>query len=219
MHRIHNRFELVLALILVAITFQLAAQPNDWTRLIAVTLQAAVLVAAVVASRMHRAVIALAVAAAALGVVGATATLLGTSQFGNSSATIVALLYLLVTPPVLVVGLRKQFTEEGAVTIPLMFGVLCLYLLGGLLFAAAFGTARELSGEDFFITREGQPDDFLYFSFQTLTTVGYGDLAPATQLGRSLAVAEALLGQIYLVTVVALIVSNVRPRSGARRRA
>jgi voltage-gated potassium channel Kch len=56
-----------------------------------------------------------------------------------------------------------------------------------------------------------EPNDFLYFSFATLTTVGYGDLVAATDLGRSLAISEALIGQIYLVTVVALIVGNLRP--------
>jgi Ion channel len=46
----------------------------------------------------------------------------------------------------------------------------------------------------------------------TLSTTGYGDLTPEAALGRMLAVAEALLGQIYLVTIVALIVANLRPR-------
>ena len=49
----------------------------------------------------------------------------------------------------------------------------------------------------------------LYFSFTTLTTVGYGDLTARTDLGHTLAVFEALIGQIYLVTVVSLIVSNL----------
>jgi hypothetical protein len=218
-HRIHYRFEYVLGLILLAITFQLAAEPSDASRLVIVILHSAALVAAVVAAKAHRGVILLSIVAAIVGVAGSTAALTGTSQFGNSSAAIVALLYLLLTPPAIVSGLRKEAREEGVATLQTMFGVLCLYLLIGLLFGAAFVTAEEISGTDFFASTEGKPDDFLYFSFQTLTTVGYGDLVPATEVGRSLAVAEALVGQIYLVTVVALIVSNVRPRSGARRRA
>jgi hypothetical protein len=51
--------------------------------------------------------------------------------------------------------------------------------------------------------------DFLYFSFVTLTTVGFGDRTAAGDLGRMLAVTEALLGQLYLLTVVALVIGNI----------
>jgi voltage-gated potassium channel Kch len=59
-------------------------------------------------------------------------------------------------------------------------------------------------------------EDQLYFSFVTLTTVGYGDLTPAGGITRAFAVAEMLIGQIYLVTIVSLIVTNL---GAARRRA
>ena len=59
--------------------------------------------------------------------------------------------------------------------------------------------------------------DFLYFSFITLTTVGYGDLTAADNLGRSVAVLEALTGQVYLVTIVALLVGNLVPRRSSGR--
>jgi voltage-gated potassium channel Kch len=52
----------------------------------------------------------------------------------------------------------------------------------------------------------------VYFSFATLTTVGYGDLTARTDLGRTLAVMEALLGQLHLVTVVSVGVANLVPR-------
>jgi voltage-gated potassium channel Kch len=59
----------------------------------------------------------------------------------------------------------------------------------------------------------------VYYSFITLTTTGYGDFVPLADVARMVAVTEALLGQVYLVTIVALLVSNVggsrRPR-GAR---
>ncbi|MEP6622954.1 MAG: potassium channel family protein, partial [Acidimicrobiia bacterium] len=59
--------------------------------------------------------------------------------------------------------------------------------------------------------------DFVYFSFTTLTTTGYGDLTSRLDLGRMLAISEALLGQLYLVSVVALLVANLgRPRRASR---
>jgi voltage-gated potassium channel Kch len=56
--------------------------------------------------------------------------------------------------------------------------------------------------------------DFTYFSFVTLTTVGYGDVVAAQDLTRMVAVSEALIGQLYLVSIVALVVGNI----GHRRR-
>jgi len=209
--RIHYRFGVVLGLILVTLAYTLAAPEGDGARLVAVTLQAATLVAAVVASRAHRWVIRLSVVVAVLGVAGATAALLGTDEFGQGSAVIVALPYVALTPPAIAWGLVKHFREEGGVTVQTIFGVLCLYLLVGLLFGVGFAVVEELSDRDFFTAGAARSDDFLYYSFSTLTTVGYGDLVAATDLGRSLSITEALVGQIYLVTVVAVIVGNLRP--------
>jgi Ion channel len=214
--RIHYRFGLVLPLIIVAVFFVMAAPSGDWARFISVTLQALVLVAATIASKAHRSVITLSVLGAVVGVAGSAAALFGTGEFGNSTAAVVALLYVLVTPPVLAIGVLKQFREEGGVTIHSMYGVLCLYLLIGLLFAVAYGAIQDIGSTDFFTTRHAGRDDFLYFSYATLTTVGYGDLVAASNLGRSLAITEALLGQIYLVTVVALIVGNLGRQAQAR---
>jgi len=216
-HRIHYRFGIVLCLIVVAIFFVMAAPRGDWARFVSVILQAAVLVAAVVASKLPAWVIRLSVAAAVVGIAGSGAALFGTGEFGNATSGIVALLYVLLTPPAIVTGVLKQFREEGNVTIHSMFGVLCLYLLVGLIFAVTFAVVQDVSKTDFFASSEQSGrDDFLYFSYSTLSTVGYGDLVAASNLGRSLAITEALLGQIYLVTVVALIVSRLRPAARAR---
>jgi hypothetical protein len=155
-HRIHYRFGIVLALIIVAVFFVMAAPSGDVARFVSVTLQAAVLVAAVVASKMHRWVIRLSIAAAIVGVVGSAAALFGTGHFGSSSAGIVALLYVLLTPPVIATGVMKQFREEGTVTIHSMFGVLCLHLLIGLIFGVLYASLQDLGGTDFFTTQAGR---------------------------------------------------------------
>ncbi len=71
-----------------------------------------------------------------------------------------------MTPPAIVIGVVKQFREEGGVTIHSMFGVLCLYLLIGLIFAVAFAVIQDISSTDFFTTKDGGRDDFLYFSLR-----------------------------------------------------
>jgi Ion channel len=218
-HRIHYHFGIVLGLILVSIGFQLAAGESDFARLAAVVLQAITLVAAVVASRVHPFVVRLAVIAAALSIVGASLAILGTADFGNDSGRAVTLLLVGLVPPAIITGLIKLFREEGSVTVETMFGGLCLYLIVGLFFGTAFAAIEEIGGHAFFhqlSAAQSETNDFLYFSFTTLTTVGYGDLTAASNLGRSLAITEALIGQIYLVTVVAVIISNMRP---GRRRA
>ncbi len=222
MHRIHYHFGIVLALILVSIGFQLAAGESDFSRLAAVVLQAITLVAAVVASRAHPFVIRLAVIAALVSIVGASLAILGTDELGNSSGRGVTLLLVALVPPAIVTGLIKLFREEGSVTVETMFGGLCLYLIVGLFFGTAFAAIEEIGGHAFFhqlSAAQSETSDFLYFSFTTLTTVGYGDLTAASNFGRSLAITEALIGQIYLVTVVAVIVSNMRPsRARSQRR-
>jgi hypothetical protein len=220
-HRIHYHFGVVLGLILLSIGFQLAAGESDFARLVAVILQAITLVAAVVASRAHPVVIRVTVIVATLAIIGASLAILGTDT-GHDSGRGVTLLLVALVPPAIVTGLIKLFRQEGSVTMETMFGGLCLYLIVGLFFGSAFAAIEEIGGGAFFhqlTAKQSETNDFLYFSFTTLTTVGYGDLTAASNFGRSLAITEALIGQIYLVTVVAVIISNMRPARPRPKRA
>ena len=82
-------------------------------------------------------------------------------------------------------------------------------------FSFLYGVIGAVDPDSLFVQlHDSDREDQLYFSFVTLCTVGYGDLTPAGGLARAFAVAEMLIGQIYLVTIVSLIVSNL----GAVRR-
>jgi len=80
------------------------------------------------------------------------------------------------------------------------------------MFASFFAAIYHLSGDQFFVTGEKVygTQTFQYFSFTTLTTLGYGDYTAANSSGQAVAVLEALLGQIFLATLVARLVATFR---------
>ena len=120
-------------------------------------------------------------------------------------------------PPAVALGVMRDLRASGRVRLETVAGVLAFYLLVGMFFAFVYGAIDRLGDQPFFTGgTTASIAHCVYFSFTTLTTVGYGDLVSGLNLGRTLAIFEALLGQIYLVTVVSLIVSNlgVARRSG-----
>jgi hypothetical protein len=107
-------------------------------------------------------------------------------------------------------------TEVNARTI---LGAISVYTVLGLLFAFVYEAIGRIEGSAFF---ESHPvlhhSDYLFFSYTTLTTTGYGDLVPGGQPGRMLAGIEMMLGQIFLVTLVAGLVALWRPGTSIRKR-
>jgi len=89
-------------------------------------------------------------------------------------------------------------------------GAICVYMLFGLFFMFLYGALAVLGHGPFFTQgTDGTRPLRLYFSYVTLATLGYGDYTPAANLGHALAVLEALIGQLYLVTVVAVVVTRL----------
>jgi hypothetical protein len=93
-----------------------------------------------------------------------------------------------------------------------ILGAISVYTLFGVLFAFLYlGVDRWEDGGFFTGVGHPQSNDYIFFSYTTLTTTGYGNLVPAGTLGQSLAVFEMLIGQVFLVTLVAGLVSLWRP--------
>ncbi|HEX2517368.1 MAG TPA: potassium channel family protein [Chloroflexota bacterium] len=138
----------------------------------------------------------------------------GTEAVAEASAVAVSALLVVATTP----AIAQRVLRRPVVDAPTVSGALCIYLLLGLFFAYVFGLVN-LVQEGTFFTAAGEEElvDFLYFSLVTLTTTGYGDLAARTALGRMLAATEALTGQVYLVTVVAVLVGNIGRARPERR--
>jgi Ion channel len=121
--------------------------------------------------------------------------------------------FVLIVGVVLVVA--RRFAGHPIVTASSILAAICIYLFVGLAFATVYGFIAAVdSGPLFASGTDGNGAIRIYYSFVTLTTLGYGDFVPAADATRMIAVTEALLGQVYLVTVVALLVANV----GANRR-
>ena len=128
-----------------------------------------------------------------------------------NSRSLIGLTYLL--PVALLVTATLPITlirvlHHRRITHETILGALCTYVLLGLLFAFVFLAAADLRDVAFF-AQPGphQQSEYVYFSFVTLTTLGFGDLSPAVGLPQALVALEALLGQVFLVTLVARLVT------------
>ncbi len=152
-------------------------------------------------------------------VVGATAVRWGPFSV---QATVAA---SLVSVAALTFVVFAQAFREGPVNLHRIQGAVAAYLLLGLTWALAYELVALRAAGAFAGTGlggSGRPD-FIYFSFVTLTTVGYGDVTPVHPVARSLAVAEALTGQLYPAILLARLVSLATgsappvPTTGASR--
>jgi hypothetical protein len=212
-----HHFETVLGLIVAALVFQMAAPDANWSRLVTVGLQGSVFVAAMGAAGASSWIVGR-VAVVVVAAVSVLAVLLLGLGFplGGAVPRLASLSLVLLASAGIVIGVREGVIEDRRVTLQTVFGGLCIYLLAGLGYAYAFSTIQDIGADPFFSGGvAGDPNDFAYFSLVTLSTTGYGDFTAASQFGRTVAVTEAVAGQVYLVTVVALLVSNVGRSSPA----
>lgn len=209
-------YSLLLISVIASLGLQGAIAPGAVQQVLVSALLGASLLLAFRVARLSRPLFAFAVALAVTGI-AVSVLRAGSEAVGDGEARAMNALLALLGPPAVALGVLRNLRASRQVRIEAVMGVLSLYILLGLLFGFVYG-AIDRYGDPFFADGTAATvSRCLYFSFTTLTTVGYGDFVAGTDLGHTLAVFEALIGQIYLVTVVALIVGNLgRPDRAGR---
>ncbi|HXC45016.1 MAG TPA: potassium channel family protein [Solirubrobacteraceae bacterium] len=206
------RYGVVFLLTLTLLVFVIVAPGANWSRAAGCALQWLALLTVVATSRANRNVR----TPVAIVLVALTSfTVVGEAAGALSDAVLFAISGVLsaAIPLALVGGLMRLVRTQG-VTPQAVAGALTLYLLLGLLFAWAIGFVAKVETPQYFVqTANPSTSQIVYFSFTVMTTTGFGDLSAATHIGRALAVVEMLLGQLYLVTVIGVLVGNFAGRS------
>jgi uncharacterized membrane protein len=205
--RAAHSYGLVLGLVIVVFVFTSVAPNSPWADSTLVLLESLTLVTALWTSGVAKADSKMSIGLVAL----ATASALALLVFGGTffQAVVLILAGLLTLATILTVALG--IVDQGEANVKAVTGAVCVYILIGLLFVYLYGVIAAVGSGDFFAQgTDGTRSLRLYFSFVTLATLGYGDYTPAHELGRTLAIVEALFGQLYLVTVIAVLVSRMR---------
>jgi hypothetical protein len=207
--RASKSYVFVLAMIIASFVFAAVAPDANWSGSTLLLMETTTLVIALwtaglaaTGSKLSLALISLSAAAAVALVVWGGSTLTG--AVGLLSAALVVAIGLAI-----VIGVFDQ----GEVNRQAVTGAVCIYLLIGFFYVFVYGAIAAFGhGYLFAQGTDGTRSIRLYFSYVTLATVGYGDYTMRGNLGRTLSVLEALMGQLYLVTILALLVSRMRPK-------
>ncbi len=205
------RYGVVLVLAILTLVFVIVAPSATWSRSTALVIESTALIVAVgtarapVAVRRRRMV--LGGLLAIFGVFGVAVSVVPQDLDFVLSGLVAGAI------PVAIVGGLLRLVRERGVTLQVVAGALAIYLMVGLLFAWAIGFVARIGSAPYFAQgTSGNESDHAYYSFTVLTTTGFGDLSAATHVGRALAVVEMLVGQIYLVTVIGVLVGNFAGR-------
>jgi Ion channel len=201
------RYGAVLLLVICVVMFVIVVPDSDVARAIAFALVGAALVVAIGTSRERSVVRRRRILIG--GSIIAVITVLTAAGVLPVSITFAAgALTTLAVPATLAGGLLRLVRERGA-TVQAVAGGLAIYLLLGLAFASAVGFVSDVQSNQFFSqAAHTNASDRVYYSFTVLTTTGFGDFTAAHSAGRALAVLEMLVGQIYLVTVISILIGR-----------
>lgn len=202
-------YSALLAAILAAFALQGIAEPGRWELAFITTLLGFTLLLSLRIAAVRPVVLRLAGIIVLVLIVFSYGEALS-DEVSEQVARLANALLVIFAPPAILVGVVRKLRDTQAVTVEAVIGVLCVYVLLGMFFSFLYGVVDRFGHTPFFAGgQDATVARCLYYSFTTLSTVGYGDLTAATNLGHTLSVSEALFGQVYLVTVVSLIVGNL----------
>ena len=141
--------------------------------------------------------------------------LVGVALWGQTGDVVAQVAWLLLVLST-VISIAKRLSGYRRINMRLILGLLCIYLLTGISFGLAYGLIATVNPAAFSAPMGGI-SGALYLSFITLTTVCYGDVVAVSPLARAFVVAQAILGQLYLVSVVSLAVGRLGTDRAKRR--
>ena len=203
-----------LVLLLILATYALsAALSASWEASLVLAVQIATVWVTLRASRARRSVRVIASIALAAAALAAVANLLFHDQIhGGIVASWASCLLYLIAP----VSIIRHLVVRRTVDSETVLGAIAAYLMAGMFFAFLYHALGLSQTQPAFFGSQGSGtlSQDLFFSFTTLTTTGYGNLVPAGNPGQTFAVLEMLIGQLFLVTAVAKVVSAWRPGQG-----
>ena len=213
--RASDAFGLVLLLVLLVYVLASVISNRGWPAVLLTAVMGATSVVALTSSHARPLFVRRALWLAALAVVLAATSALSGGRHWLSAANFINICLLAAAMG----AVLRRVVTSGNVSSRTILGAISVYASLGILFTWAYGLIDRVEGGGFFGQATGiQGSDFLFFSYTTLTTTGYGDLVPAGQVGRMLSGLEMMIGQIFLVTLVAGLVSLWKPGEGLLRR-
>jgi hypothetical protein len=213
--RVSDAFGLVFLLVLTTYVLASLLTNRGWSAVVLTMATSATSVVALTSSHARAATVRIALLLSALTVALAAVSAVAGGHTWLNVASVIQVGLLTVA----MLTVLRRVVSSAEVGFRTIVGAISVYTVLGILFTFLYGTIDRIQSGAFF---EGVPhpasSDFLFFSYTTLTTTGYGNLVPGGQPGRMISGLEMMIGQIFLVTLVAGLVSLWRPGEALRRR-
>jgi len=198
-----DRYFFLLALLLIDVCVIGLVGTSRWATFAYTPLTAATLLLALSTSQARPRTMRIAWVAAIIAVAASLAVALTDTTRFSGWVYFMLFALLLISPA----AIGRRILTSRRVTLRLLVAAICVYLMIGLLFTFVYLGVNGVHPNFFAQGAQKDPSIYLYFSFITMTTVGFGDFTPGAAVPRVLVVLEAMLGQVFLVTAVARLVS------------